>query len=251
MFDVKKDRYEDEVRFFEKIIQEKIRKKEKFTLNNTKNYENLFNDILQLKKVVSFFGDIKGKKILDLGCGEGWASLYFARSGASVFCCDISPKSIELAKRYADANGLSKNIVAEVMVAEELKYKENFFDYVFMNAALHHCDIEKVATEIKRVLRPCGKAAIIDDSAYNPIMKVYRYFTKNKHTKYEKPLTSEDIVVFCKYFLSHEIFYYKFFNIFDKEYFFTNILVFMDKLMEKIFPKYLKYCKLLSIFVVK
>jgi ubiquinone/menaquinone biosynthesis C-methylase UbiE len=89
--------------------------------------------------------------LLYLGCGDGWASLYFARSGADVFCCDISPKSIILAKKYAAENGLESKITAAVMPAENLCFGDNFFDFVFMNAALYHCDIEKVSKEMFRM----------------------------------------------------------------------------------------------------
>ncbi|MGZ8549228.1 MAG: class I SAM-dependent methyltransferase [Chitinophagaceae bacterium] len=220
-------------------------------MNNTKNYEVLFGDIVQLKQIVKFFGNITGKRILDLCCGEGWASLYFARSGAFVYSCDISPKSIDLVNKYADANGLGGKIIAEAMSAEKLKYEDNFFDYVFMNAALHHCDVEKVATEIKRILRAGGKAALIEDNAYHPIMNIYRYFTRNKHTKYEKSITREDVMVFCNKFMSHEISYYRLFNIFDEKKYYTNILESMDELMNNKIPKYMKYGRLIGIFVVK
>jgi ubiquinone/menaquinone biosynthesis C-methylase UbiE len=248
---IKYDRYEDEIRFFDKRSEERLENKKKFTLNNTKNYETLFSVITQLKPVVKFFGDINGKRILDLGCGEGWAPLYFARSGAFVNCCDISPKSIELAKKYVDANGLKDNIIAEVMNAEELKYKNDYFDYVFMNATLHHCDIEKVSTEIKRVLKPGGKAAIIEDNAYHPVINIYRYFTSNKRTKYEKPITKKDLEVFFRKFSSCEISYHKLFNIFDKDNIFTSILNSMDEAVADKFPKYLRYSRLVDIFVIK
>lgn len=137
------------------------------------------------------------------------------------------------------------------MPAENLKYEDNYFDYVFMNAALHHCDVEKVTTEIKRILRPGGKAALIEDNAYHPILNIYRYFTKNKHTKYEKSITREDVMVFCNKFLTHEISYHRLFNIFDAEKFYTNILNRMDELVKNKFPKYMKYGRLIGIFVVK
>ena len=137
------------------------------------------------------------------------------------------------------------------MSDQKLKYEDNYFDYVFMNAALHHCDVEEVATEIKRILRPGGKAALIEDNAYHPILNIYRYFTRNKHTKYEKSITREDVIVFCNKFLSHEISYHRLFNIFDEEKFYTNILNRMDELVKNKYPKYMKYGRLISIFVVK
>lgn len=44
------------------------------------------------KFIVSQMGNLKGKKILDVGAGLGESSVYFALKGAEVFYNDISPK---------------------------------------------------------------------------------------------------------------------------------------------------------------
>ena len=246
-----KERYQNEKTFFDGRAVEIMKSKKKYTLNNTKNYEELFLEIPQLKFIVEFFGNIKDKKVLDLCCGEGWASLYFARSGANVCSCDISPKLIELAQKYAEANGLKDKISAQVMVAENLKYPDNYFDYVFMNAALHHCDIEKVSKEINRVLKKNGKAALVEDNAYHPILYIYRKLTKSKHTKFEKSIKEEDVILFCNSFSSNKILYYRLFNIFDKKYFCTNYLNIIDNWIFKNISTMRKYSRLIGIYVIK
>lgn len=190
--DVEK-RYRDEAEFFDRCATRAMEGKRSYRLTNTKTHAELFQAIPQLRPVVSFFGDIRGKRVLDLACGNGWVSLYFARSGAETHCCDISPKSIELARRYAEANGLSGNMHPEVMSAEELHYDDEFFDMIFVNAALHHCDIPIATEEILRVLRPGGKAAIIEDLGYHPVLWLYRLFSDSKHTENERPLYVEDV----------------------------------------------------------
>jgi len=142
------ERYLDETSFFNKKAEIAFHQQKNFRLKNEKTYELLFSEIIQLKPVVSFFGNIRNKNLLDLGCGDGWASLYFARNGAKVFCCDISPKSIILEKKFAAENGLENKITAAVMPTENLCFGDNFLYFVFMNAALHHCDIEKVSKEM-------------------------------------------------------------------------------------------------------
>lgn len=122
--------------------------------------------------IIDFWEDISDKKILDLACGDGWISLSLAKSGAMVYGFDISPQKIELARRYAEGNSLNNKLTFEVMTSEEMAYEDNFFDFAIMHAALHHCDIEKTSKQIHRVLKPGGRAALIEDYAYHPLMKL-------------------------------------------------------------------------------
>jgi len=76
-------------------------------------------------------GDVRGKRLLDLGCGEGCELLEWARAGAQVVGVDNSPRQIAAAQRAAKALGLS----CELLVADLLHLPESLlqgeFDLVF------------------------------------------------------------------------------------------------------------------------
>lgn len=142
---------------------------------------------------LNFLSPIKGKRILDLGCGLGDAAVYFALNGADVWAIDISPGMVGITKRLAEKHNVSNKLDAQVMVAEELKFPDGHFDLIFGNGILHHVDRTKAAKEIDRVLRPNGKAAFIEPLAYNPVINVYRRLADGVRTPTEKPLRFRDI----------------------------------------------------------
>ncbi len=49
--------------------------------------------------VERLLGDVRGKRLLDAGCGEGYLSQYYAKHGADVVGVDISEKMIALCKQ--------------------------------------------------------------------------------------------------------------------------------------------------------
>src|SRR3989441_7248933 len=54
-------------------------------------------------------GDVRGLRVLDAGCGDGWLSVILAKRGATVDGFDISPRAIQCARRRAVANGDRKS----------------------------------------------------------------------------------------------------------------------------------------------
>jgi len=241
----------DEIAFFNEQGEIIYKQKKSFKVSNAKDYKQLFSDIPHLRPITNFFGEIKNKKILDLGCGDGWASLYFARSGSEVYSVDVSAKLISIVKKYSETNDLFRLIHPIIMQAEKLSFKNNSFDFVFVNAALHHFDIEKAIREIKRVLKPKGKGVLIEDLKYHFILRLYRFFTPSKHTKYEKPLTIEDIKKINSTFSNVEFKYYKLSNIFNSNNLVTKKLDIFDQWINKTFPYFKKYNRIIVIYVTK
>src|SRR6266446_9166849 len=54
--------------------------------------------------ILGHLGDVEGKMLLDLGCGAGENSVYFAQKGARCTATDYSPGMIEKALSLAEAN---------------------------------------------------------------------------------------------------------------------------------------------------
>jgi ubiquinone/menaquinone biosynthesis C-methylase UbiE len=148
------------------------------------------------------FGDIKGKRILDLGCGAGECSVYFAYKEAIVHACDISDGFIEIAKELSIKHGI--NVDFRVADVASLPYPDNYFDFVFGNGVLHHIDLMPAAKEIKRVLKPSGRAAFIEPLPYNPVINIYRIMAKDVRSFYEKPLSFKRLMKFARCFSCYE-----------------------------------------------
>jgi ubiquinone/menaquinone biosynthesis C-methylase UbiE len=106
---------------------------------------------------------LKGKRVLEIGCGAGGHSALFARKGALVTAVDLTPKRVEAtAAKFrllgADALGC-RALQAD---AEALPFADGEFDIVYSNGVLHHTrDTQKAVDEAFRVLRPGGSAVVM------------------------------------------------------------------------------------------
>lgn len=106
--------------------------------NNEANGNRLKASIRQshnLWMIVHLLGLPFGSKILDVGCGRGWISIFLARLGYTVTGIDISPKSIGIAKKEADGEGLKVDFI--VGDYEDLDLKDEF-DAVIFRESLHY-----------------------------------------------------------------------------------------------------------------
>ena len=147
---------------------------------------------------LKLFGDIKGKRILDCGCGHGHTSVMFAKRGAHVTGFDISADNLKLGKTLAQANGVKIGFVSSLF--EKQSFQDQSFDLLFGSCILHHVDKEKAALEMSRILRPGGKGVFIENSNRNPVLMAARNYLCGSFgiAKYgdddeEHPLTHQEI----------------------------------------------------------
>lgn len=86
------------------------------------------------------FINIKNKNIIDVGCGNGRDSFFFAKKNMSVSAID---SSIEAIKKNTLYNNISKNKINFycLTLEESFKYKfKNKFDYIYLRFFLHAID---------------------------------------------------------------------------------------------------------------
>lgn len=131
-------------------------------------------------------GDIRGKRILDLGCGAGENSVYFARQGANCVATDISSGMVETALKLAEKYGVK--IEGKVANAMKIDFPDNSFDIVYAANILHHVDPKLALKEMYRVIKPGGKVCFWDPLKHNPIINVYRRMATSVRTADEMPL---------------------------------------------------------------
>jgi len=102
-------------------------------------------------------------RVLDVGCGSGWASRLLAgyAINGQVTGIDISDEMIRVARESSRA---FPNTDFEVASTEQLPFADNEFTHAFsMESLYYYSDILKALTEIHRVLRPGGLfVAVVD-----------------------------------------------------------------------------------------
>jgi 2-polyprenyl-3-methyl-5-hydroxy-6-metoxy-1,4-benzoquinol methylase len=144
-------------------------------------------------------GDLRGRTLLDVGCGLGEAAVYFALEGATVTATDISPGMCDTAARLAAANGVE--LATHVSAAEDLGLAAGVqFDIIYTGNTLHHVDIAATLPRLLRHLKPGGTFVSWDPLAYNPAINVYRRRAAEVHTVDEHPLRNADIRAVRGYF---------------------------------------------------
>lgn len=102
--------------------------------------------------------DRKLKSVLEIGCGNGRDSIFFARAGFKVTAIDVAPSAIKLAKENAKEAEVS--IDFKEANAEELPFKDGEFESMFSLSVLHATRLEKSLSEVNRVLEKDGLAFI-------------------------------------------------------------------------------------------
>ncbi len=119
---------------------------------------------------------LEGKHVLDYGCGAGENACLLAACGATVTGFDISPVSIEKARRRAELMGLSGRTHFDVFPAGHTEYADQSFDIVIGFAVLHHVHtiLDEVYVEINRLLKPGGQVYFIEPVANNHLLRKIR-----------------------------------------------------------------------------
>src|SRR5438874_804632 len=134
-------------------------------------------------------GDVRGKHVLDWGCGHGMAAIVLARGDAAVTACDLSAGYIAEARARARANGVAIRCLDAD--AQRLPFGDHSFDDVWGHAILHHLDVRMAARELRRVLRPGGVAVLCEPWGGNPLLRAARRwlpYPGKERTPDEEPL---------------------------------------------------------------
>jgi ubiquinone/menaquinone biosynthesis C-methylase UbiE len=115
--------------------------------------------IYHVKLIRDHLGDLRGKRILDVGCGKGRFARVFheQQPEAELWGLDISEEML----RY-----VPQGIHTRAGSMTELPFDDASFDHAYATESLEHAvEIDKAVAEICRVVKPGGRIAIIDKNA--------------------------------------------------------------------------------------
>jgi ubiquinone/menaquinone biosynthesis C-methylase UbiE len=103
---------------------------------------------------------LKGKHLLEIGCGMGFDALEFLKRGVRVTAIDLTPSAVHMTKAHFDVEGVTAEDV-RVGNALALPFPDETFDAVWSNGVLHATgDTPLAIAEVRRVLKPGGRAVI-------------------------------------------------------------------------------------------
>ncbi len=103
---------------------------------------------------------LKGKHLLEIGCGMGYDSLEFLKRGVLVTATDLTPNAVAMTRRHFEIAGVQAE---EVRTADALNlpFEAETFDAVWSNGVMHATgDTPKAIQEARRVLKFGGRAII-------------------------------------------------------------------------------------------
>ncbi len=177
--------FKNEERYYGK---KKVRSTQTFNLED----EQFFR--LANIKFRNLIGFVDGKNILDVGCGRGHISCYFAKEGANVIGIDLSANFIDHCKQEAEK--LKLNLEFKLMNAQIPDFEDGKFDIIIGSRAIHHLpDLDLFFRECKRLLKKKGCIVFIEPLKKNPIVELNRkYVAPKQRTKFEHPLLISDLL---------------------------------------------------------
>jgi 2-polyprenyl-3-methyl-5-hydroxy-6-metoxy-1,4-benzoquinol methylase len=147
-------------------------------------------------------GDLRGKSILDVGCGEGEDAMILARLGACVTGLDVSPKAIDLAKQRAVINGVAHRTQFICAPLNAASLPEKAFDVIWIDNVLHHVldDLEPTLGALLEAAKPGATILCIEPVNLNKTLRKIRFLVPvhTEVTPGERPLEKADLAVLEK-----------------------------------------------------
>lgn len=156
-------------------------------------------------------GELKDKKILDLGCGDGGLSFNLAKAGARVTGIDNEPLGVRMAEENLATTDQRDLCVFKVADAYALPFEDASFDHVVNSEVIEHVEFpERLIAEAKRVLKPGGKFIVTTPYRLTEFPKDPNHLREYYPTELEKLLRVSFPNVEIR--LAHHVFWFGLFT---------------------------------------
>ena len=138
------------------------------------------NESVEFSALLHEYRDFAGRRVLDVGCGNGYVLSRYAREGAEVFGVDLTDAAVSLCRKRFEFMGLTGDF--RRANAEALPFPDATFDCVTSMGVLHHTPgTEAAVAEVHRVLKPGGRLIVMfyhrNSALYRikfPILRIWK-----------------------------------------------------------------------------
>jgi len=118
------------------------------------------NESVEFSASLHEYSAFAGKRVLDVGCGNGYVLSRYARAGAETTGIDLTAAAVELCRKRFAFMGLPGEF--RQANAEALPFPDDTFDCVTSMGVLHHTpDTRAAVAEVFRVLKPGGRLIVM------------------------------------------------------------------------------------------
>jgi len=131
------------------------------------------SDDIELEKIDAFV-NLEGKRVLEVGCGDGRLSSFLSRKAGQLIAIDIDEGRLEKARHTI------RDVDFRYGSGESLKFAESSFDLVMYGFSLHHLDGIAALSEAQRVLAPMGEILILEPTQRSEYTKLVSVFEKEE-----------------------------------------------------------------------
>lgn len=150
----------------------------------------------------SVIGNPAGKRVLDVGCGDGTDSVLLAKLGADVTGVDVSPIAIQRANERAEVNGVADRAHFLCSPLESVDLPQGHFDVIWCWAFLHHLieDLQPVMESILSWGKPGGLFVFVEPVNLAPWLRRLRLRVPVavEGTPDERPLEEAELAIIEK-----------------------------------------------------
>jgi SAM-dependent methyltransferase len=148
-----------------------------------------------LRYAFYLLGDVRGKTVLDLGCGSGENIAPLLARGAKVIAVDISEELVQLARKRVEITKPFVPLPLMVGSAYDIALPDGSADVILCSSLLHHLDIPRAMAEMRRLLKPGGTIIVKEPVRFSkPAAMLRRMFpAKEDVSEDEHPLTRAEL----------------------------------------------------------
>jgi SAM-dependent methyltransferase len=119
-------------------------------------------------------GDVRGLRVLEVGCGSGDVTLELLARGADVTALDLSEDLLAVARARAERFRPGERAAFVAAPLEGTGLPDGGFDAIVGKWILHHTDLARSVPEVARLLRPGGHAVFFENQDLNPVLRFAR-----------------------------------------------------------------------------